>query len=341
VFLDTYLHISFKNWTRDSTKGLLRNISKGPRLTIVHIVQICGEKLSADLSVVEEYKNKFQTILEENGHTPDQVYNCDETGLYYKMMPSKTLAGETENSAPGLKKNKERLTILACSNNSGRHKLRLMCIGKAKRPRTFKNWAVEVRPVYYRNKKSAWMNSFLFKEWFFKEFVPSARKFLKKIGLPQKAILVVDNAKCHLSEDELQSGDIKIHFLPPNVTAILQPMDQGVVENLKRNYRKYLLQYLLNEQNGGCTLLESIKKINLKEVIYWLADSWNHVKDSTIQKSWSKLIKLNRVAINENFQEDSANEVNDLHDQWRLVQGRHTGIVPPIQNGKNGRNKYY
>jgi hypothetical protein len=71
------------------------------------------------------------------------------------------------------------------------------------------------------------MNSFLFKEWFFEEFVPSARKFLKKIGLPQKAILVVDNAKCHLSEDELQSGDIKIHFLPPNVTAILQPMDQG------------------------------------------------------------------------------------------------------------------
>jgi hypothetical protein len=118
-------------------------------------------------------------------------------------------------------------------------------------------------------------------------------------------------------------------------------MDQGVVENLKRNYRKYLLQYLLNEQNGGGTLLESIKNINHKEVIYWLADSWNHVKASIIQKSWSKLIELNRVAINENFQEDSANEVNDLHDQWRLVQGGHTGIVPPIQNGKNGRNKYY
>jgi hypothetical protein len=225
----------------------------------VRQLQICEEKLSADLSVVEEYKNQFQTIFEENGYIPDQVYNCDETELYYKMMPSKTLAGETENSAPGLKKNKERLTILACSNYSGRYKLRLMCIGKAKRPRAFKNWAV--RPVYYRNKKSAWMNSFLFKEWFFEEFVPSARKCLKKIGL------VVDNAKCHLSEDELQSGDIKIHFLPPNVTAILQPMDQGVVKNLKRNYRKYLLQYLLNEQNGGGALLESIKKINLKEVI--------------------------------------------------------------------------
>jgi hypothetical protein len=82
----------------------------------VRQLQICGEKLSADLSVVEEYKNKFQTILEENGYTPDQVYKCDETGLYYKMMPSKTLAGETENSAPGLKKNKERLTILAYSS---------------------------------------------------------------------------------------------------------------------------------------------------------------------------------------------------------------------------------
>jgi hypothetical protein len=53
---------------------------------------------------VVEYKNKFQTILEENGYTPDQVYKCDETGLYYKMMPSKTLARETENSAPGVRK---------------------------------------------------------------------------------------------------------------------------------------------------------------------------------------------------------------------------------------------
>jgi hypothetical protein len=40
VFLDeTYLHsghTSSKNWTDDTTKGLFKNISKGPRLIIVH-----------------------------------------------------------------------------------------------------------------------------------------------------------------------------------------------------------------------------------------------------------------------------------------------------------------
>lgn len=36
----------------------------------------------------------------------DQLYNCDETGFYYK-----TLAGINEKSAPGCNKNKDRVTI--------------------------------------------------------------------------------------------------------------------------------------------------------------------------------------------------------------------------------------
>ena len=33
-------------------------------------------------------------------------------------------------------------------------------------------------------------------------------------------------------------GKITAKFLPPNVTAVLHPMDQGVLESIKRVYRK-------------------------------------------------------------------------------------------------------
>ena len=48
----------------------------------------------------------------------------------------------------------------------------------------------------------------------------------------------------HPSEDELVSADGKIiaKFLPPNVTALVQPMDQGVLESIKRVYRKSVLR---------------------------------------------------------------------------------------------------
>lgn len=41
----------------------------------------------------------------------------------------------------------------------------------------------------------------------------------------------MDNCPAHPGEEELVSGDIKTIFLPPNVTPLLQPMDQGVLEN--------------------------------------------------------------------------------------------------------------
>lgn len=48
------------------------------------------------------------------------------------MLPSKTLAARAEAAAPGYKGSKERVTILAWSNATGNHKLRLTFIGKAK-----------------------------------------------------------------------------------------------------------------------------------------------------------------------------------------------------------------
>lgn len=42
----------------------------------------------------------------------DQIFNCDESGLNNKILPSKTLAARTKAAAPDYKHNKERLTIL-------------------------------------------------------------------------------------------------------------------------------------------------------------------------------------------------------------------------------------
>lgn len=78
------------------------------------------------------------------------------------------------------------------------------------------------------------MNSEIFKRWFRNEFVPSVEKHLKANNLPRKAVLILDNAPSHPCQDELADGYIKTIFLPPNVTAACQPMDQGVLEMLKK-----------------------------------------------------------------------------------------------------------
>ena len=48
----------------------------------------------------------------------NQVFNCDETGLNFRLMPNVTLAASFEKSAAGRKKSKERITLNLCSNAS-------------------------------------------------------------------------------------------------------------------------------------------------------------------------------------------------------------------------------
>ena len=140
---------------------------------------------------------EFKCIISRHHLVPSQVYNADETRLYWKCLPTKTLAAAEEKSAPGHKSSKERITLLCCANASGENKLKMAAVGKAKSPRSFKGTEVKCLPVDYYNNKSAWMTRDIFKSWFHSKFVPKVREFLASKGLPQKAILFLDDVPSH------------------------------------------------------------------------------------------------------------------------------------------------
>ncbi|XP_060616128.2 jerky protein homolog-like isoform X3 [Anolis sagrei] len=251
---------------------------------------VCCEKLSSNDQELEAFKKKFQDFVETESLTSDQIFNCDETGLSYKMLPSWSLAARTEAASPGYKHSKERLTILACSNATANHKMDLVMIGKSKYPSAFETIVNNALPVKYYSQRSASMTSEIFKDWFLKEFVPSTEKFLKEKDLPRKAVLLLDNAPTHPDAEELQDGDIKAIFLPPNVTAICQPMKQGILVTLKRNYRRNLLSTMIDEIKGGQDIIEKLKRISVKEVAYWVARAWTDVRAPTIARAWKTLL---------------------------------------------------
>ena len=60
-----------------------------------------GEKASADANAVEAFKGNFSSLT--SSYSQDQIFNCDEIGLYYRLLPHKTLAGSFEKRADGRK----------------------------------------------------------------------------------------------------------------------------------------------------------------------------------------------------------------------------------------------
>jgi len=256
----------------------------------VHHLTVSGEKLASDEPSAISFIGTFSEMIATNCLQKEQIYNLDETGLNYKMLPTKTLARSEEKFAAGYKKSKERITIALCANAAGTHKLPLFVVGKSAKPRAFKHLNMNALPVHYRAQRSAWMDTKIFTEWFMDYFCPSVRKHLRASNIPPKAILLLDNAPSHPDGGVLVDGDIKAVFLPPNVTPLIQPMDQGVIECLKRRYRRKLMTTIFDMTEEIQEISQALKCVNMKDVIYLLSLAWEEIPPETLQKSWSKIL---------------------------------------------------
>ncbi|XP_054746234.1 jerky protein homolog-like [Anastrepha obliqua] len=90
----------------------------------LHNVKIKGETASADELAAKKFPEKLRKIIEDGRYTPDQVWNVDESGLFWKKMPSRTYVAKSQKTAGGLKVAKGRVTLLFCSNASGERMLK-------------------------------------------------------------------------------------------------------------------------------------------------------------------------------------------------------------------------
>ena len=114
----------------------------------IKAVTLQGESLSADVSAVEPFRRDLQYIMQTEGYTYDQVFNADETGLYWRMIPSRSLVSQEETNVKNFKLSKDRVTLLACVNASGTCRLTLAFIHKSAKPRCFKHMNMDTLPVH-------------------------------------------------------------------------------------------------------------------------------------------------------------------------------------------------
>ena len=73
---------------------------------------------------VREFPEMLQEIIDEGAYLPKQVFNVDDTGLYWKRMPDWSYISKEEKLMPGYKAAKNRLTLLFGGNASSDIKLK-------------------------------------------------------------------------------------------------------------------------------------------------------------------------------------------------------------------------
>ncbi|CAB5355892.1 unnamed protein product [Rhizophagus irregularis] len=203
-----------------------------------------GEASSADEAAIANALPSLKELC--SNYPPERIYNMDETGLFYRLEPDRTLATKRLS---GRKVNKERLSIALCANADGSHKLKPLIIGKFEKPRCFKNINIQNMPMTYRNNAKAWMITTLFQEWI-KEF------------------------DRQISGLTLRYTDV--HFLPPNTTSKIQPMDAGIIMSFKQYYHHFHVRWMLRYVEAGGRAEDL--RMDVLQAIRYIIQAWDEAQ---------------------------------------------------------------
>ena len=252
-----------------ATDGWFQRWKKRENIVYKHVH---GEQNDADAPAAASWLEvQWPKIIAD--YSPDDVYNADDTGLFYRALPEHTYLFKNE-TVRECKVSKDRVTVLCYVNMSGKNQ-RLLVNGKSHNPRCFKG--IKKLPVEYCTNANAWMTSVIFKKWIVKW----------DNQLTNNIVLLVDNCTAHAVNVTL--NHIKLIFLPTNTTSLLQPLDQEI-RSLKAYYRREMRANVLEqiEDVKKVSANNLAKKTDLLEALHLLALSWKHVSEETIQSCFKK-----------------------------------------------------
>lgn len=253
---------------------------------------------------VDNWTQNIMTLCE--GYTLDNIFNCDETGLFWRGVPTKSLASEVDKCKRG-ELAMERVTILLTASATG-EKLKPFVIAKSCVPCSFnKQLSAD---VHWRANAKAWMTAVLFSE-----YLQDLNSTMKEQN--RSIILLLDSAPCHPS---LQLSNVKLLFLPSNSTKSIKPFDCGIINDFKYHYRKFLIDYITGKASAGQfnSVDPYIKTLNHTDMVTWIKEAWSLVNSTTIVNSF-KICGMHRVDDVVEARRDidvqnklSDNEVNEL-----------------------------
>ncbi|CAB4015343.1 tigger transposable element-derived 6-like [Paramuricea clavata] len=213
---------------------------------------ISGEVGDVNETTVDSWKEKLPEIVQ--GWEPENIWNMDETG--------------------GGKKSKERLTCAFFVNAKG-GKEKPIVIGKSAKPRYFKGISDRSKlPCVYFNQRKAWMESEILEE-----ILINLNRRLKTQN--RRILLFMDNAPCHPEDLGEKFTQIKVLFLPANITSRLQPLDLGIIQEFKLKYYRCLLTHVVSTIDVCSSASEVCKSIDVLQAMRWTAMAWNDVSEST------------------------------------------------------------
>ena len=267
----------------------------------VHVRTLHGEGSEMSIEEAAPLMRKFrEEVLAAGVYDPRFIFNADETGLFYQCLPNRTYTVGKDHKARGVKSMaaKPRITLITTSSAAG-EKMPLLAVGKSAYPACFADGQDGKPPVEYTSQSRAWCDRDV-ACLFLRKFI----KWKRARHGRQKVVLIWDNAPGHTAATHPFEDELVVLALPPNVTALHQPMDQGVIAALKRRYKARVLENLIAVYDNATSLREAQAKLkkakrgrvglrhgrapNVLDALCIIKEEWDQLSEEGIRNCWRR-----------------------------------------------------
>jgi transposase-like protein len=227
------------------------------------------------LEVEDEFHAYVQQKIQLLGVDCCDIYNADETNMYFSPQPTSTYAprGSKTVSIKGADSS-SRCTIMLGASMSGK-KLSPFVIFKGKNCRSgYIKREIDGRDGYpdgmeFGVQDRAWMDEALMLEWIEKVWKPS-------ISCNKISYLILDECRSHLTaavRKAFADCNTEVDLIPGGYTSRLQPMDVGLNKPFKGYVRDNFTDWLIENRNV---------KPTRQDVSKWIMNGWSRVSEQIV-----------------------------------------------------------
>ena len=297
-------------------------------------LRVNGERASVNEKETEEKMIVIREKIIKSLAGPADVWNWDETGLFYRSTPTGTLARKGDDGA-GAKGDKLRVTLLLCVNGDGTKK-EMVLIGKAAKPRGTSPEYWKSKGIKYFSNNKAWMDS--------KIFMELIKDFDSRLTRP--TVLLLDNFSGHIKDlQDVELNHLEVIFLPANTTSKTQPLDAGIIASFKIHYRRSIMNFICTRLKEYTEFVEKrtamqqkrvsntifipvnivypfkINEITLVKAVPWLIQALEETKPLVVQKCFYKSLKMEMFKV----ADDDVNELDGMMEKLGLSMSTYLG----------------
>jgi len=271
------------NLTKSGQRSLIDRFMKIHRLSLRTFTTTTGgtqEQVSDDeLRSAESFKSEFREIVLAHQIPPECIFNMDQSGLYYEVLPKKTIdiIGSKQSAVATRGGTKKRVTIISL----------ISCAGElVKQYVIFKGTAGGRIEAYlqafnddntcFGAQEKAWTDKVELRRWINVVWEPIARR----TNGPK--LLIIDSYPLHKElKEEFKIYNTQILFVSEGLTWQLQPLDSL----FHKRYKKLAQDYFLFHQKDQFDTEEQ-KRFYM---INCVKDIVSKINSTTIRASWEKV----------------------------------------------------